>query len=63
VQAQITAADIANPGFGWVTVGNLGVGEVQSNLVYFPIRTSTKGFADGGAVRHGHGGRALADWH
>jgi hypothetical protein len=43
VQAQISAADIAKQGFGWVTVGNLGIGEVQSNLVYFPIRTSAKG--------------------
>jgi hypothetical protein len=43
VQAQISATDIAKQGFGWVTVGNLGIGEVQSNLVYFPIRTSAKG--------------------
>jgi hypothetical protein len=43
VQAQISAADIAKPGFGWVTVGNLGVGEVQSNVVYFPIRAAAKG--------------------
>jgi hypothetical protein len=43
VQTQITAADIAQPGFGWVTVGNLSAGEVQSNVVYFPIRTSAKG--------------------
>jgi hypothetical protein len=43
VQAQITAADIAKPGFGWVTVGNLGTGEVQSNVIYFPIRTAAKG--------------------
>jgi len=43
LQAQINASDIAQAGFGWVTVGNLGVGEVQSNVVYFPIRDSTKG--------------------
>jgi hypothetical protein len=43
LQAQITASDIAQAGFGWVTVGNLGVGEVQSNVVYFPIRDSAKG--------------------
>jgi hypothetical protein len=43
VQAQIGASDIAKAGFGWVTVGNLGVGEVQSNVVYFPIRDSAKG--------------------
>ena len=43
VQAQIGASDIAQAGFGWVTVGNLGVGEVQSNVVYFPIRDSAKG--------------------
>jgi len=43
VQAQISAADIAKPGFGWVAVGNLGIGEVQSNVVYFPIRTAAKG--------------------
>jgi hypothetical protein len=43
VQAQITAADIARPSFGWVTVGNQGTVEVQSNVVYFPIRTSAKG--------------------
>jgi hypothetical protein len=43
VQAQISAADIVKPGFGWVTVGNLGTGEVQSNVVYFPIRASAKG--------------------
>jgi hypothetical protein len=43
VQAQITAADIAKPSFGWVTVGNQGTGEVQSNVVYFPIRTAANG--------------------
>jgi hypothetical protein len=43
LQAQISAADIATAGFGWVTVGNLGAGEVQSNVVYFPIRNSAKG--------------------
>src|SRR5579863_201548 len=43
LQAQINASDIAQAGFGWVTVGNLGAGEVQSNVVYFPIRDSTKG--------------------
>ena len=43
VQAQIGASDIAQAGFGWVTVENLGVGEVQSNVVYFPIRDSAKG--------------------
>jgi hypothetical protein len=43
VQAQIGASDIAKAGFGWVTVENLGVGEVQSNVVYFPIRDSAKG--------------------
>jgi len=43
VTAQISATDIAKPGFGWVTVGNLGTGEVQSNVVYFSIRDSAKG--------------------
>jgi hypothetical protein len=43
LQAQISASDIAAAGFGWVTVGNLGAGEVQSNVVYFPIRDSAKG--------------------
>jgi hypothetical protein len=43
VQAQIGASDIAQAGFGWVTVGNLGEVEVQSNVVYFPIRASAKG--------------------
>ncbi len=43
VQAKITAADVARAGVAWVTVGNLGTGEVQSNVVYFPIRTSAKG--------------------
>jgi hypothetical protein len=43
VQTQISAADIAQAGFGWVTVGNLGAVEVQSNVIYFPIRASTKG--------------------
>src|SRR5579863_3600325 len=43
LQAQISASDIARAGFGWVTVGNLGAGEVQSNVVYFPIRASAKG--------------------
>jgi hypothetical protein len=43
LQAQISAADIAKPGFGWVTVGNLGAGEIQSNVVYFPIRAAAKG--------------------
>ena len=44
VQAKITAEDVASAGIAWVTVGNLGKGEVQSNVVYFPIRTSAKGF-------------------
>ncbi len=43
VQAQISASDIAKPGFGWVTIGNQGTVEVQSNVVYFPIRTAAKG--------------------
>jgi FG-GAP-like repeat/Abnormal spindle-like microcephaly-assoc'd, ASPM-SPD-2-Hydin len=43
VQAQIGTGDIAKPGFGWVTVGNLGAVEVQSNVIYFPIRTSAEG--------------------
>jgi len=43
VQAQITAADVANPGVGSVTVGNQGTGEVRSNVVYFPVRTSAAG--------------------
>jgi hypothetical protein len=43
VQAQIGASDIAQAGFGWVTVGNLGEVEVQSNVIYFPIRASAKG--------------------
>jgi hypothetical protein len=43
VQAQISASDIAKPGFAWVTVANFGAMQVQSNLVYFPVRTSTKG--------------------
>ncbi len=43
VQAQISATDIAKPGFGWVTVGNLGTREVQSNVIYFPVRSSAKG--------------------
>ena len=43
VQAKITAADVANAGIAWVTVGNLGKGEVQSNVVYFPVRTAAKG--------------------
>ena len=44
VQAKITAEDVANASIAWVTSGNLGKGEVQSNVVYFPIRTSAKGF-------------------
>jgi FG-GAP-like repeat/Abnormal spindle-like microcephaly-assoc'd, ASPM-SPD-2-Hydin len=43
VQAQITAADVAKASVAWVTVGNLGAGEVQSNVVNFPVRTSAKG--------------------
>ena len=43
VQAKITAADVATAGIARVTVGNLGKKEVQSNVVYFPIRTSAKG--------------------
>jgi FG-GAP-like repeat len=43
VRAQITAADVANPGVGSVTVGNQGTGEVRSNVVYFPVRTSAAG--------------------
>ena len=43
VQAKITATDVANAGIAWVTVGNLGKGEVQSNVVYFPVRTAAKG--------------------
>jgi hypothetical protein len=43
VQTQISAGDIAKPGFGWVTAGNQGTGEVQSNVVYFPIRTAVNG--------------------
>jgi hypothetical protein len=43
VQAQIAAADVAKASVAWVTVGNLGAGEVQSNVVYFPVRTSAKG--------------------
>jgi hypothetical protein len=43
VQAQISAADVAKAIVAWVTVGNLGVGEVFSNVVYLPVRTSAKG--------------------
>jgi hypothetical protein len=43
VRAQITAADVANPGVDSVTVGNQGTGEVRSNVVYFPVRTSAVG--------------------
>ena len=42
VQAQITAADVAKNGTGWVTVANPG--GVFSNVVYLPIRDSADGF-------------------
>jgi hypothetical protein len=41
VQAQITAADVAKDGTGWVTVANPG--GVFSNVVYLPIRVSALG--------------------
>ena len=41
VQAQITAADVANKGTAWVTVANPS--GVMSNVVYFSIRSSDKG--------------------
>jgi FG-GAP-like repeat len=41
VQAQITAADVANKGTGWVTVANPG--KPFSNVVYFSIRDSPAG--------------------
>jgi hypothetical protein len=43
LQAQITAADVAKASVAQVTVGNLGAEEVQSNVIYFPVRTSAKG--------------------
>jgi len=43
VQAQISAADVANVGTASVTVGNPSPGGVVSNVIYFPIRNSALG--------------------
>jgi hypothetical protein len=41
VQVQINATDVAEPGFGWVTVSNEGVGAVFSNVAYLQIGSPT----------------------
>jgi len=41
MQAQITAADVANVGTGWVTAANPG--GAFSNVVYLPVRDSALG--------------------
>jgi hypothetical protein len=43
IQAQIYATDVANAGFGWVSVSNQGIGSAFSNVAYLEIGNTAEG--------------------